>query len=46
MNFKDYGYGLKLIGTNSFKVTTEVAKNPKEHLNKLIKKTYKKKESD
>ena len=42
-NFKDYGYGLKLIEADDFKITSEVVKSPKEYLNKLIKKTYKKK---
>ena len=45
-NFVDYGYGLKLIGDADFKVTSEVIKDPKEHLNKLIKKSYKGKNSD
>jgi len=44
-SFKDYGYGLKLIGDADFKVTSEVIKNPKDHLDKLIKKTYKAKKS-
>lgn len=44
-SFKDYGYGLKLIGDADFKVTSEVIKDPKDHLDKLIKKTYKGKKS-
>jgi len=45
-SFKDYGYGLKLIEADSFKVTSDVVKNPKDFLNKLIKKTYKKKNGE
>lgn len=40
--FKDYEYGLKLIGAESFKITAEVMKSPKEYLDNLIKKSYKK----
>lgn len=45
-NFKDYGYGLKLIGVEDYKITAEVVKNPGDHLNTLIKKSYRRKKSD
>ncbi len=38
--FKNYEYGLKLIGKSSFKVTPEIIKDPEVHLNNLIKETY------
>ena len=38
--FGDYGLGLKLINRKTFKVTKEVLSNPREYLNKLIKKSY------
>lgn len=41
-NFKDYGYGLKLMGTESFKITADTLKNPQEYLDKMIKKSYRK----
>ncbi|MBL7190128.1 AAA family ATPase [bacterium] len=44
--FKDYNYGLKLIGRDSFKVNMEVIKDPSEYLNILIKRSYKKKRSE
>jgi ATP-dependent Clp protease ATP-binding subunit ClpA len=40
--FKDYAYGLKLLNLENFKITLEALKNPKEFLNKLIKKSYQK----
>ena len=39
----DYGLGLKLINRKTFRVTKEVLSNPKEYLNKLIKKSYRSK---
>jgi len=41
-NFKDYGYGLKLAGNDSFRITPNVLENPGEFLDSLIKKSYKK----
>lgn len=41
--FKDYSYGLKLIGRESFKINLEVLKDPSDYLNKMIKRSYKKK---
>ena len=40
-NFKDYGYGLKLAGKESFKVTKKVLSAPGVFLNSLIKQSYK-----
>ncbi len=40
--FKDYEHGLKLIGADSFKVTVDVLKSPQAYMDKLIKRSYKK----
>jgi endopeptidase Clp ATP-binding regulatory subunit ClpX len=39
-NFKDYSYGLKLIGAENFKINSEVLQDPIQYLNVLIKKSY------
>lgn len=36
----DYGLGLKLINRKTFRVTKEILSNPREYLDKLIKKSY------
>jgi hypothetical protein len=41
-NFKDYSYGLKLIGAENFKINSEVLQDPIQYLNVLIKKSYSK----
>jgi len=41
---KDYEYGLKLIGRDSFTVTKSVLDDPKGYLDNLVKKVYKTKQ--
>jgi ATP-dependent Clp protease ATP-binding subunit ClpX len=38
--FGDYGHGLKLLGKDTFAITQEAAKKPKEHLDFLVKTFY------
>ncbi|HAA74017.1 TPA: hypothetical protein DCE37_02715 [Candidatus Latescibacteria bacterium] len=40
--FLDYGHGLKLLGEPSFRITLEAAREPKEHLDHLVKSFYNK----
>jgi len=40
---EDYGLGLKLINKRNFRVTKDALSNPKEYLDKLIKKSYRSK---
>lgn len=44
--FKDYEYGLKLLGLQHFTVDVETAKRPKETLEELIKRSYARKEAN
>ncbi len=41
--FENYEYGLKLLHADKFTVDTNVAENPEDYLNELIKKNYNKK---
>lgn len=36
----NYDYGLKLVGKDSFNVTTKVLQNPQQYLNNLVKRNY------
>jgi len=38
--FNDYGHGLKLLGEPAFTISLEAAKQPKEHLDHLVKTFY------
>ncbi len=40
--FKDYGLGLKLVNTREFTVTKDILDHPREYLDRLIQKHYKK----
>jgi len=41
--FNDYGHGLNLLGEPEFQITEAAVRQPKEHLDKLVKAFYKKK---
>ena len=42
----DYGHGLKLLGRTEFKVTAVALRDPKAHLDKLIKAFYARREAE